>query len=272
MKRAALLVSAIAWWGGLWKRQGGAQDGEGGPELAPSAPQARRGRSTPAPAMTSTASSACSTPRTSRPRCKEHFDDIRGCYRRAGKAQRYADGRVLLRFLVNGDGVVAGRAGHRVDAGQLRRRALPGRGRPPDRLPRAERPQADDVRVPGRVPFDQPGARCWTSTASRSSTTSRSFLPQLAACGQLATEDANAIIYIEPNGVPGLGRAGGGGRARRGRRRLHGADDPRLEDVGDAPRPRHARDVQHPARHRHRRSDAHAPAHRRRRSREQAIA
>ena len=33
------------------------------------------------------------------------------------------------------------------------------------------------------------------------------FLPQLAVCGQLAAEDANAIIYIEPNGFPGLGRA-----------------------------------------------------------------
>src|SRR5206468_12480297 len=29
------------------------------------------------------------------------------------------------------------------------------------------------------------------------------FLPQLAVCGQLAAEDANAIIYIEPNGFPG---------------------------------------------------------------------
>src|SRR6187549_2293245 len=35
---------------------------------------------------------------------RENFDDIRGCYRRAGKAQRYAGGRVLLRFLVAGDG------------------------------------------------------------------------------------------------------------------------------------------------------------------------
>ena len=35
---------------------------------------------------------------------QEHFDDVRSCYGRAGKAQRYAGGKVLLRFLVNGNG------------------------------------------------------------------------------------------------------------------------------------------------------------------------
>ena len=36
------------------------------------------------------------------------------------------------------------------------------------------------------------------------------FLPQLAACGQLAAEGASAIIYIEPNGFPGsVGLAAG---------------------------------------------------------------
>jgi hypothetical protein len=29
------------------------------------------------------------------------------------------------------------------------------------------------------------------------------FLPQLAACGPLATEPVNAIMYIDPSGVPG---------------------------------------------------------------------
>ena len=35
---------------------------------------------------------------------QEHFDDVRACYTRAGKAQRYAGGKVLLRFMVAGDG------------------------------------------------------------------------------------------------------------------------------------------------------------------------
>jgi TonB family protein len=33
-----------------------------------------------------------------------HFDEIRSCYQRAGKAQRYAAGKVTLRFLVSGAG------------------------------------------------------------------------------------------------------------------------------------------------------------------------
>src|SRR5437764_6190927 len=36
---------------------------------------------------------------------KDHFDDIRGCYQRAGKAQRYAGGRVMLRFMIGGEGI-----------------------------------------------------------------------------------------------------------------------------------------------------------------------
>ena len=43
------------------------------------------------------------------------------------------------------------------------------------------------------------------------------FLPQLAACGQLAAEDANAIIYIEPTGSPARS-ASRQARAGRGRR------------------------------------------------------
>ena len=34
----------------------------------------------------------------------EHMDEVRDCYRRAGRAQRYAGGIVKLRFLVDGEG------------------------------------------------------------------------------------------------------------------------------------------------------------------------
>jgi hypothetical protein len=33
-----------------------------------------------------------------------HMDDVRGCYGRAGKAKKYAGGKVMLRFFVSGDG------------------------------------------------------------------------------------------------------------------------------------------------------------------------
>jgi TonB family protein len=34
----------------------------------------------------------------------EHMDEVRGCYSRAGKAKKYAGGKVMLRFMVSGDG------------------------------------------------------------------------------------------------------------------------------------------------------------------------
>ena len=33
-----------------------------------------------------------------------HLEEVRGCYERAGHAQRYAAGKVTLRFMVGGDG------------------------------------------------------------------------------------------------------------------------------------------------------------------------
>jgi TonB family protein len=33
-----------------------------------------------------------------------HMDDVRGCYARAGKAKKFAGGKVMLRFLVSGEG------------------------------------------------------------------------------------------------------------------------------------------------------------------------
>ena len=33
-----------------------------------------------------------------------HLDDVRGCYNRAGKAKKYAAGKVMLRFFVSGEG------------------------------------------------------------------------------------------------------------------------------------------------------------------------
>ena len=91
---------------------------------------------------------------------QDHFDDIRGCYQRAGKAQRYAGGRVHAalprrRRRASPQDVLVVES----TPGQLRRRTLPGRGRAPDRVPRADRQQADDVRIPGRVPLDEPARR-----------------------------------------------------------------------------------------------------------------
>jgi len=133
---------------------------------------------------------------------RDHFDDIRGCYQRAGKAQRYAGGRVMLKFIIGGDGlsqdvlVIESTLGN-YDV----ERCL--------------------VEVGRRISFHAPAGH--KSTTFEYPVEFRStnqlavldvdgmkfdhdlsvFLPQLAACGQLAAVDASAILYIEPNGFPG---------------------------------------------------------------------
>jgi TonB family protein len=140
---------------------------------------------------------------------KDHFDEIRSCYRRAGKAQRYADGRVMLRFLVGGNGIaqdvlviestlgnydverclveVGRRIGFRAPAGHKSTTfEYPVEFRSTNQLAVLE---VDGIKLDHDLSV---------------------FLPQLAACGQLAANDANAIMYIEPNGFPGsVGLAAG---------------------------------------------------------------
>jgi TonB family protein len=137
------------------------------------------------------------------------FDDIRGCYGRAGKAQRYAEGRVLLRFLVNGDGtsedvlVIESTLGNYdverclVEVGRRISFHAPS-GRKPTTF---EYPV--EFRSSNQVPvLDVDGLKMERDLAA--------FLPQLAACGRLAPDGASAMIYIESNGFPGsVGLAAG---------------------------------------------------------------
>ncbi len=133
---------------------------------------------------------------------REHFGAIRGCYGRAGKAQRYADGRVMLRFLVNGNGsaqdvwVLESTLGNYdverclVEVGRkIRFHAPSGRKATTFEYP-VEFRSTKQVEV-----LDVDGPKVERDVAA--------FLPQLAACGQLAPEGASAIIYVEPNGFPG---------------------------------------------------------------------
>jgi TonB family protein len=140
---------------------------------------------------------------------QEHFDDIRGCYARAGKAQRYAEGRVLLRFMVSGDGrsedvlVIESTLGNYdverclVEVG--RRIAF--------RAPLGRKPTTFEYPVEFRSTNQIPVLEVEGLKVEHDIST---FLPQLAACGQLAPEGVNAIVYIEPSGFPGsVGLAAG---------------------------------------------------------------
>jgi TonB family protein len=131
-----------------------------------------------------------------------HFDDVRACYQRAGKAQDYAGGRVLMRFLVKGDGhvedvwVIESSLGNYeverclVDVG---RHVVFG-------APSGHKSTTFDYPVEFRstnqmTVLEIDGLKIEHDLAT--------FLPQLAACGKLAKDTVAAIMYIEPSGFPG---------------------------------------------------------------------
>jgi TonB family protein len=130
------------------------------------------------------------------------FEDVRACYQRAGKAQEYAGGRVLLRFLVAGDGhaqdvwVVESSLGN-----YAVERCLVEVGRSIVlKAPSGHKATTFDYPVEFRstnsmAVQDIDGLKLDHDLAA--------FMPQLASCGKLATEAVAAIMYIEPNGFPG---------------------------------------------------------------------
>ena len=131
-----------------------------------------------------------------------HFEDVRACYDRAGKAQEYAGGRVLLHFLVGGDGhaedvwvVESSLGNYSVE------RCLVEVGRGVV-FPAPTGGKATTFDYPiefhstsGMAVLDIDGIKIDHDVAA--------FLPQLAACGHLAKEPVVAIMYIEPSGFPG---------------------------------------------------------------------
>jgi TonB family protein len=130
------------------------------------------------------------------------FEDVRACYQRAGKAQEYAGGRVLLRFLVGGDGhaqdvwVVESSLGN-----YAVERCLVEVGRsivlkPPTGHKATTFDYPVEFRSTNAMAVQEiDGLKIDHDLAT--------FLPQLASCGRLATEAVSAIMYIEPSGFPG---------------------------------------------------------------------
>jgi TonB family protein len=138
-----------------------------------------------------------------------HLADVRACYRRAGKAQDYAGGRVLLRFLVAGDGhvddvwVVESSLGNYsvercvVDIGRHLVFGAPTGNRATTFEYPIEFRSTNQMAV-----LDIDGLKVEHDIAA--------FLPQLASCGRVASQAVAAIMYIEPNGFPGsVGLAAG---------------------------------------------------------------
>jgi TonB family protein len=130
------------------------------------------------------------------------FDDVRACYERAGKAREYAGGRVLLHFLVDGTGrpqdvwVVESSLGN-YDV----ERCLVEVGRSVAfKAPSGHKSTTFDYPVEFRstremAVLEIDGLKIDHDLSA--------FMPQLAACGPIAKEPVNAIMYIEPTGFPG---------------------------------------------------------------------
>jgi TonB family protein len=203
MKSAALLFSMLAFGLGCGNEKGARSGGTGAPEFTV-AQRPRRPAKPVDPGASMNLDNEVGVLDTDdvEATLQEHFDDVRSCYGRAGKAQRYAGGRVLLRFLVNGNGtaqdvwVLESTLGNYsverclVEVGRKIKFHAPSGNKATTFEYPVEFRSTNQVEV-----LDVDGPKVEHDVAT--------FLPQLAACGQLAVEGANAIIYVEPNGFPG---------------------------------------------------------------------
>ncbi len=133
---------------------------------------------------------------------QEHFDEVRGCYARAGKAQKYAGGKVLLRFMVSGDGTTEDVRVLESTLGnyQVERCLVDVGKRIHFHAPNGNKPTTFEYPVEFRSSsradvLDIDGPKVAHDLAH--------LLPQLAACGVVADGQVNAIVWVEPNGQPG---------------------------------------------------------------------
>jgi len=204
MKSAALLSLMLVLGLGCGSNKGARGGGaEGGPEFA-LAHKAQRPQKAADPGASMNLDNEIGVLDTDdvEATLQEHFDDVRSCYGRAGKAQRYAGGRVLLRFLVNGNGtaqdvwVLESTLGNYdverclVEVGRKIRFHAPSGNKATTFEYPVEFRSTKQLEV-----LDVDGPKVEHDIAT--------LLPQLAACGQLAPAGANAIIYVEPSGFPG---------------------------------------------------------------------
>jgi TonB family protein len=203
-----LLVATFALVGCATSDEAGEDDGESGGAVARAARQDReraresRRRQDPVPGMKLEHEVGVLETADVEDTLQGHFSDVRACYRRAGKAQQYAGGRVLLRFLVAGDGhaadvwVVESSLGNYsverclVEVGRRVVFGAPGGGKATTFDYPVEFRSTNQVTV-----LDIDGLKIDHDLAA--------FMPQLAACGPVAKESVAAIMYIEPSGFPG---------------------------------------------------------------------
>jgi len=132
-----------------------------------------------------------------------HMDEVGDCYDRAGRAQRYAGGKVVLRFLVGGDGTPADVLIIATELGNYDvERCLVEVGRkvkfPP---PLGRKATTFEYPVEFRSTHEMQVQDLEESLKLDHDMTT--FMHSLAACGPVAENGASALFYVEPNGMIG---------------------------------------------------------------------
>jgi len=130
-----------------------------------------------------------------------HLEEVRGCYDRAGHAQRYAAGKLTLRFLVSGDGaprevlVVGNDLGNyaveRCVVEVCRRIKFP--------APEGRKATTFEYPVEFRSTEEMKVQDLDDSTKLDRDVAAK--LSSLAACGPIGETGASALFYVEPNGT-----------------------------------------------------------------------
>jgi hypothetical protein len=131
----------------------------------------------------------------------EHMEEIRGCYGQAGRAQKYVAGKVMLRFIVAGDGQTRDVLVIATDLGNYNvERCLVGVGRrikfPP---PHGNKATTFEYPVEFRSRREM-GVRNLMDTTKVDRAVA-AFRHSLTSCGAVAPTGVSAIFYVDPSGA-----------------------------------------------------------------------
>jgi len=133
----------------------------------------------------------------------ERMDEVRGCYRRAGRAQRYAGGTVTLRFAVQGDGTTEDVLVIGSDLGNYEvERCLVGVGRTV-KFPAPSGNKATTFEYPVEFRSTHELQVLDLDESIKIEHDMAVSMHLLAGCGPVSETGASAIFYVEPSGAIG---------------------------------------------------------------------
>ena len=129
-----------------------------------------------------------------------HMEAVRDCYGRAGRAQRFAGGQVMLRFLVGGDGTPQDVRVIATDLGNYEvERCLVGVGRRV-KFPAPNGGKATTFEYPVEFRSTHEINVQDLADSLKVDHDVATFIHSLSSCGSIAEGGASAILYIEPSG------------------------------------------------------------------------